>query len=70
METATGWGYTIRQNDKIIIKQTIIPTVESNPSFQSEEDAMKVGQLVLEKLKNDKSPTVTKNDLNLLSIKI
>jgi uncharacterized phage protein gp47/JayE len=70
IETPTGWGYTITQNDKIIIKQTIIPAVENNSSFKSKRDAMKVGELVLQKLINDLSPTVTKNDLILLSIKI
>ncbi len=70
IKTENGWGYTITQNDKIIIKQTIIPAVENNSSFKSKRDAMKVGELVLQKLNNNLSPTVTKNDLNLLSIKI
>ncbi|MCW2117846.1 DUF4907 domain-containing protein [Flavobacterium sp. 7A] len=69
-KTSTGWGYTISQNKKIIIKQTIIPVIENNSSFKTESDALKVGQLVLEKLNNNISPTVTKNDLNLLSIKL
>ena len=70
IKTPTGWGYTISQNNKIIIKQTIIPAVQNSNSFKSETDALKVGRLVLEKLENNLSPTVTKNDLNLLSIKI
>lgn len=70
IKTPTGWGYTISQNNKIIIKQSIIPVIDKNISFQSEQDALKVGQLVLEKLNNDLSPTITKNDLNLLSIQL
>lgn len=70
IKTPTGWGYTISHNDKIIIKQSIIPVIDKNVSFRSEKDALKVGQLVIEKLNNNLSPTITKNDLNLLSIQL
>ena len=70
IKTPTGWGYTIKHNDKIIIKQSIIPVIPNQKSFESEEEALKVGNLVLEKLKQQTSPTITKKDLILLSIKI
>lgn len=63
-----GWGYTISVNDKIIIKQTVIPTVAENRSFSSEGDALKVGKLVVERMKQNLSPTLTKKDLILLEI--
>ena len=69
IKTPNGWGYTIKYNDKIIIKQSIIPAIPSQKSFESEEDALKVGNLVLQKLKAKTSPTITKKDLILLSIK-
>ncbi|HJR99437.1 MAG TPA: DUF4907 domain-containing protein [Flavobacterium sp.] len=69
IKTATGWGYVIKNNDKIIIKQSIIPVIQNQKSFQSETEALKVGNLVLEKLKSKTSPTITKKDLILLSIK-
>lgn len=69
IQTPTGWGYVIKNNDKIIIKQSIIPVIESQKSFKNEEDALKVGNLVLQKLKDKTSPTITKKDLILLSIK-
>lgn len=65
-----GWGYCILKNNKIIIKQTHIPTIPERIRFKSQEDANKVGQLVLERIKNNLPPTITKNDLFLLKINI
>lgn len=65
-----GWGYTIGIKDKTIIKQTVIPTVSAKRSFKSEADALKVGNLVLERIKQNLSPTVAKKDLILLEISI
>lgn len=69
IKTPTGWGYVIKKNDKIIIRQSIIPVIQNIKSFENEEDALKTGNLVLEKLKQQTSPTITKKDLILLSIK-
>ena len=66
----TGWGYTIGINEKIIIKQTVIPTVSQKRSFESEADALKVGNLVLKRIKQNLSPTISKKDLILLEISI
>lgn len=67
--TNSGWGYTIEYKNKTIIKQSVIPVITDNKSFASQEDALKVGNLVMQKLKEHSSPTVTKNDLILLKIK-
>jgi hypothetical protein len=64
-----GWGYVISSNKKIIIKQTVIPVISKYKSFQTEKEALTVGQLVLKKLETNLSPTITKNDLILLKIK-
>jgi len=69
-KTAFGWGYTISYKNKIIIKQSIIPAISTSKSFSTEKDALKVGDLVVNKLKKNISPTVTKNDLILLKIKL
>jgi hypothetical protein len=69
IKTPTGWGYTILHDNKIIIKQTVIPVIPENKSFENENDALKVGRLVLQKLKDNLPPTITKKDLFLLSIK-
>lgn len=69
-KTNSGWGYTIAYKEKILIKQTIIPVISESKSFATESDALKVADLVKEKLKNNLSPTVTKNELILLKIKL
>ncbi|MBF4494725.1 DUF4907 domain-containing protein [Flavobacterium sp. JLP] len=68
-KTQTGWGYTIAHKNKVLIKQSVIPVINDTKSFSSENDALKVGNLVVEKLNQHISPTVTKNDLILLKIK-
>jgi hypothetical protein len=65
-----GWGYSIEMNDKIIIKQSVIPTLPNKKSFISEGDALKVGNLVLDRITQKISPTITKKDLILLKISI
>lgn len=64
------WGYSIAKNNKIIIKQNVIPTLSNDQSFRNEADALKVGNLVLHRIKQNLSPTVTKKDLILLEISI
>lgn len=70
IKTASGWGYIIANKNKILIKQTIIPVISETKSFNSEEDALRVANLVVKKLDQNISPSVTKNDLILLKIKI
>lgn len=69
-KTTSGWGYSIASKDRVLIKQSIIPVINETKSFATEEDALKLGNLVVEKLNKDLSPTVTKNDLILLKIKL
>lgn len=69
-KTKAGWGYLIESNNKILIRQAIIPVINERKSFTTEEDALKTGNLVAEKLNKGLSPTVTKNDLILLKIKL
>jgi hypothetical protein len=66
----SGWGYTIAINNKIIIKQSVIPTVSAKRSFNSKADALKVGNWVMKRIKQNLSPTVAKKDLILLEIAI
>ncbi|WP_232735223.1 DUF4907 domain-containing protein [Flavobacterium sp. 5] len=70
MQVPNGWGYQITNHDKIIIKQTIIPVISNSKGFKTEKEALIVGQLVLKKLNSNNSPTITKNELILLKIKM
>ncbi|HET7115111.1 MAG TPA: DUF4907 domain-containing protein [Hanamia sp.] len=67
-KTENGWGYTITVNNKVFIKQTLIPAIEGNRGFSTQEDAAKVAQLIIDKLANHKSPAVKKEDLEKLGI--
>ncbi|MBP6588209.1 MAG: DUF4907 domain-containing protein [Flavobacterium sp.] len=69
-KTNGGWGYTIGINDKTLIKQSVIPTVSEKISFKSEADAVKVGNWVVERIKQNLSPTIAKKDLILLEISL
>ncbi|MFH6990357.1 DUF4907 domain-containing protein [Flavobacterium collinsii] len=69
-KTTSGWGYSIALKNKIIIKQAIIPVINDSKSFVTESDALKVANLVVIRLNQNRSPTVTKNDLILLKIKL
>lgn len=69
-KTNSGWGYSISYKEKTIIKQSIIPVISDKKSFSTEEDALKTADLVVSKLKQNLSPTVTKNELILLKIKL
>ncbi len=69
-KTNSGWGYTIAYKEKTLIKQTVIPVISEDKSFATESDALKVADLVKQKLKQNLSPAVTKKDLILLKIKL
>lgn len=65
-----GWGYTIKKDNKILIKQSIIPVLPALRYFKNEDEALKVGHLVAERIKNNLAPGITRNDLILLKIEI
>lgn len=65
-----GWGYEILIDQKIYISQKCIPVIDGNQVFKSKHDALKVGEIVIRKLRNNVTPTVTKEELMNLKIKI
>ena len=67
-KTADGWGYSITVDNKIFIKQTMIPVIQGVKSFASESDAINVANLVIGKIKNHQKPTLVKEDLVSLGI--
>lgn len=62
-ETSLGWSYDIYKNEKIIVKQDIIPVVNGKQYFKTKKDAKKIGLLVLNKLKSSKNPIITLEEL-------
>ena len=47
---SSGWGYDIYQNDKILIHQPYIPTINLEKHFKTEAGAIKTAELVIKKL--------------------
>ena len=62
-KTEIGWGYDILVNDSSMIHQDIVPGVQGKKGFNSEEDAAKIGNLVLEKIKQKRLPSITLQEL-------
>jgi Domain of unknown function (DUF4907) len=62
-KTGDGWGYTVFVNDKLFIKQSFIPVLEGNRGFTKEDDAIKVANLVVNKLKHHQQPTIRLDEL-------
>jgi hypothetical protein len=69
IQTENGWGYQIFKGKKLLINQPTIPAVQGNKSFSSELDAIKVGELVVNKLlQNQFPPTVSSEELISLGV--
>lgn len=60
-----GWGYNILKKNRVIIKQDIIPGLPVKKPFASEKDAIIVGELMIEKLKNKKIPSISYRELQI-----
>ena len=59
-----GWGYDVYANDSILIHQPYIPAIEGNKSFTTKEQAITIGQLVINKFKTHQSPTISVHELD------
>lgn len=63
------WGYEIYINDKCFIHQEYIPAISGKVPFYTKKDAELVGNLVINKIKHKKTPTVDTGELRQLGIK-
>ncbi len=69
IKSGSGWGYEIYVGKKILITQRVIPAIAGTKQFVSEEQANKVAELVISKLKQKHArPTLTIHDLDSLGI--
>ena len=63
------FGYDIYLNGAVFIHQPSRPGLPGNAGFASEEDAMKVAELVINKIRNNEMlPTVTIEELRELGV--
>lgn len=65
-----GYGYNILVKNKIFIKQNTIPAVMGNKVFCDSIDALKVSNMVLLLLEQNKIPTITKDDIEQMQVKL
>lgn len=65
-----NYGYTISFKQKVVIRQETIPALTGDIAFKDSLDALQVMDLVIKKLNDGKSPTITKEELRELKIKM
>lgn len=66
---ANTFGYDVYGDGKLIIHQTSIPAMSGNKGFATKADAVKVAELVIEKIrKGIMPPTVSKDELQKLKV--
>lgn len=69
IQSGNGWGYEIYVGKKIFITQRTIPSVSGNKQFVNEEQAKRVAELVILKLKQKHSlPSVSTKELDSLGV--
>jgi hypothetical protein len=61
--SGNGWGYNIVVNKKIFIHQPSMPAFEGNIPFKNKQQAKKTGELVVDKLRAHKVPSVSREEL-------
>lgn len=66
--TGEGFGYNIFNYNRKIIHQPSVPSLQGNKGFATKKDAAKVAKLVIKKINNGLTPTVTQQELNFLKI--
>lgn len=66
---ASGFGYIVASDKKIIIEQPFIPSAKGFVRFRNQVQASKIGALVVSKLQNNIfPPQITKHELDSLKI--
>jgi hypothetical protein len=66
--TPLGWGYDVLVNDSLFIHQQQMPAVEGTRGFSTQQEAEKVAELVIARMKNKELPTILLRDLDSLGI--
>lgn len=61
-----GYGYEIILGTRVFIHQEVIPALEGNQRFQNREDARRVGMAVLEKVRNNLPPGLSRLEVDSL----
>lgn len=66
--TPLGWGYDVLANDSLFIHQQQMPAVQGRKGFSTQQEAARVAELVILRLKKKELPTIYLRDLDSLKI--
>ena len=62
-ENKEGWVYSIYHRDRLLIRQENLPWIQGKRKITSEQMAVDLGEIVVQKLRNRKSPVIQKEEL-------
>lgn len=65
-----GWGYDIVNSGDVFIRQPFVPGISGYQPFQSKNDALKTGRLVLQKVRRGQPPAISVDELDSLDVNI
>ena len=68
--SASGWGYTVSTQGKMVICQPFIPAIEGNKPFATKSDARKAGKIIVNRLREGAEPSLSKVELLKAGIRI
>jgi hypothetical protein len=68
IQTPQGWGYDILANGKVFIHQPTIPAIPGQHSFRTKEDALAVGQKVVDRITQGQMPMVTAKEVQDMGV--
>ncbi len=68
LRSGSGWGYRILVNRHPFLYQPFIPVYPGHRPFASEAQALRVGNLVVQKLVHGERPRLSRRELDSLGI--
>jgi hypothetical protein len=63
IQTSKGWGYDILTDGRVFLHQTAIPAISGDSGFRTKEDALAVGQKIVDRIMAGKMPMVTAKEV-------
>lgn len=64
LKMSDGWGYEVLVDKKVYIHQDCIPAIASFKKFNSEAEALAIGNKVVEKIKQGHKPGISLQEIN------
>lgn len=68
IQSNNGYGYRLYERGRTVIFQPFIPALPGKVAFHTKEDALRIGNLVMERILAGDNFSISKADLNYLRI--